>query len=181
MMREEGQAALADRLAPVVLIGMRGAGKTTVGEIVAARLDRPFHDLDRIIEDAEGRTIPEIFAADGEARFRELELAALREAVARDGTVLALGGGACESAEARAAVAAARARVVYLSAPAEVLADRIRDSDRPSLLGRPPEEEVAELLGRRESHYREVAESVVDATGDGPERVAEEVLEALGM
>jgi shikimate kinase len=178
-LREEGVAALDSRLRPLVLLGMRGAGKTTVGEILAARLGRPLRDLDRIIEDEEGRTIPEIFEEDGEPRFRELELAALRSELAREGGVLALGGGALDSEPARRAVSARGARAVYLSAPAEVLAERIRGSDRPSLTGRPPAEEVAEVLGRREPLYREVAEVTIDAASGDPEEVADRVLEAL--
>ncbi|MHC4472513.1 MAG: type I 3-dehydroquinate dehydratase [Planctomycetota bacterium] len=178
-LREEGYAALAARLRPILVIGMRGAGKTTVGEILAARLGRPFRDLDRIIEDCAGRTIPEIFTEDGEPRFRELELAALRTELARDGAVLAVGGGALDAEEARRAVADRAPRVVLLSAPASVLAERIRDSGRPSLTGRPPEEEVAELLGRREPHYREVAEITVDTASGTPEEAAERALSDL--
>lgn len=77
-----------------ILIGPMAAGKTSVGRALASRLDVPFADLDALIVEADGRTIPEIFAADGEAAFRELEAATLARALQEHPGVLSLGGGA---------------------------------------------------------------------------------------
>ena len=77
----------------IVLIGMMGSGKTTVGALLAGRLRRPFMDTDALIEEREGRSIPDIFARDGEDFFRELELKTARELSGRDGLVVACGGG----------------------------------------------------------------------------------------
>ena len=77
----------------IVLIGMMGSGKTTVGKLLAGRLHRPFIDTDTLIEEREGRSIPEIFARDGEDAFRALELELSRELSSRNGLVIACGGG----------------------------------------------------------------------------------------
>jgi len=177
---EEGRAALDLRRRTVLLIGMRGAGKTTVGEIVAARLDRPFTDVDRRIEEAEGRTIDEIFRTDGEPAFRRMETTSLEAALAEQGAIVAAGGGILESGPSREAIERRAPRVVYLEASAETLAGRIRDSGRPSLTGLPPDEEVGAVLDLRRAAYLERADVVVDAAAGGPEEVADAVLEALG-
>lgn len=77
----------------IVLIGMMGSGKTTVGRLLAGRLHRPFADTDNLIEEREGRSIPEIFEQDGERAFRTLELELARELSGQDGLVIACGGG----------------------------------------------------------------------------------------
>lgn len=77
----------------IVLIGMMGCGKTTVGKLLAQRLGREFVDTDALIEQRENRSIPDIFATDGETRFRELELELCRELSGQDGLVIACGGG----------------------------------------------------------------------------------------
>ena len=77
----------------IVLIGMMGSGKTTVGKLLAKRLRRPFVDTDALIEEREGRSIPEIFERDGEDAFRALELALSRELSGQSGLVIACGGG----------------------------------------------------------------------------------------
>ncbi len=178
-LRREGEEALRRRRAPVVLVGMRGAGKTAAGRLVAERLGRPFADLDQEVERRAGRTVAEVFATEGEAGFREREAAALGE-VLRDGIVLALGGGAVERAESRVRLADSGARVVWLSAPPAVLAARVAGSGRPSLTGRPPEEEVAAVLARREALYRAVAAAEVSSAEGSPDQTADRVLSALG-
>ena len=88
----------------IVLIGMMGSGKTTVGRLLAQRLRRPFIDTDAMIEEREGRSIPDIFARDGEAAFRALELAISRELSGQSGLVIACGGGLPTQEEAIAAL-----------------------------------------------------------------------------
>ena len=84
----------------IILIGMMGSGKTTVGRLLAQRLRRPFVDTDALIEERESRSIPDIFARDGEDVFRALELSVSRELSGQDGLVIACGGGLPTQAEA---------------------------------------------------------------------------------
>ena len=146
----------------LVLVGARGSGKTSVGKRVAKELGLPFFDTDRLVTDTDGRTIPEIFSADGEERFRELEVAALVAALASGPAVVATGGGIVLRPENRARLCGA-GLVVWLTAPAGVLHARIAgDENRPALTALGPLEEITELLARREPLYREVADSICD-------------------
>ena len=138
---------------PIVLIGLMGAGKTTVGKRLAQRLHLPFVDADHEIEAAAGMTITDIFAKFGEPHFRDGE----RRVIARliDGTpkVIATGGGAFMNADTRALILD-RATAVWLDAEPAVLADRVRRRDtRPLLRGRDPEEVLTELAAVRNPFY----------------------------
>jgi 3-dehydroquinate dehydratase/shikimate dehydrogenase len=175
----EGMAALRRIHAPLVLVGMRGAGKSTVGAIAAARLSRPFVDLDRAIEERAAKSIPAIFSEEGEAGFRAREAAELAARL-RDGVVLALGGGALDRPEAAGLLRERGACVVWLRAPAAVLATRIRGSDRPPLTELPADREVELLLARRTDLYEAAADAVVDAGEKSPEAVADLILDAIG-
>jgi len=165
---------------PVFLVGMMGAGKSTVGPLLAKRLGRRFLDTDHEVEARAGRTIAAIFAAEGEARFRALE----REAIERasgESAVVALGGGAIAQPGALERLKA-RGTLVYLSAPVERLLARIGDgADRPLLAGVAPAarlERLRELLAAREPFYA-AADHAVDATG-APDEVVERIVEQLG-
>jgi len=158
---------------------MMGAGKSTVGPLVAARLGRAFVDTDREIERRTGRTIAAIFASDGEAAFRTLEREAIERA-AGEAAVVALGGGAIAQPGAVERLRAA-GTLVLLDAPIETLLARIADpSSRPLLAGLGPAERVARLAAllaeRRPYHAR--ADHAVDATGPA-ETVAERIAAAL--
>ena len=163
----------------VVLVGMMGAGKSTVGRLVAERLGRPLVDSDALIETRTGRTVREIFEADGEPAFRALEAAALVEALAA-GTpsVIAAAGGVVISADNRAALAAADAVVVWLRADPAVLAPRVGRADHRPLIDDDPEASLRRLLDGREPWYAEVSDVVVDATLP-PEVAAAAVLAAV--
>lgn len=138
---------------PIVLIGMMGAGKSTVGKRLAARLGLPFVDADDAIEDAAGMPISEIFERYGEAYFRDGE----RRVIARliDGTpkVIATGGGAFINEETRALILD-QAVTVWLDADIAVLADRVRRrSHRPLLRNRDPVAVLRELAAVRNPIY----------------------------
>ena len=141
---------------PVWLVGMMGAGKSTVGPALGARLGRPFIDTDAEVERRAGCPIAEIFAQQGEAAFRRLE-AEVMEAATREHAVVALGGGAIAQPGAPERLAAT-GTVVYLRASPERLALRIDDpSKRPLLAGLGPEERAERLralLVEREPCYR---------------------------
>jgi shikimate kinase len=162
----------------IALIGYRGTGKTTVGRLVAEGLGRPFVDCDAEVEARAGWTIGAIFASEGEAAFRDREEAAIRE-VCREspGAVLATGGGAILRETNREALAAF-GTVVWLSAPADVLVERLRKDaeSRPALTAAGLLDEVAVVLEAREPLYRATADLIVDASAPDPRLVAEEVV-----
>ena len=144
----------------IVLCGLSGAGKSTVGPLLARRLRRGFSDIDRSVEAEAGRSVRDIFAQDGEAAFRVRErTAALRAFADPVPAVIALGGGALED---DATLQAARAHtLVWLDAPVTVLVPRI-GNDRPLLDG-DAEARLATLALKRAPRYAQ-AEIVVDAT-----------------
>jgi shikimate kinase len=152
----------------VYLVGMPGSGKSTVGPELAARLGVPFVELDAEVQRAAGRTVAEIFQQDGEARFRELEAAALSEAATRDPSVVSCGGGVVLEPANRVTLRAT-GEVVFLSVPLEVLASRVRPAaERPLIRAAG---DLERLFAQREPLYREFAAHVVDASGP-PEEVA---------
>lgn len=163
-----------------VLIGYRGAGKTTVARRLAFLLGWDWVDADVEIELRAGKSIAEIFADDGEERFRDLESEVLAELSTRDRLVLALGGGVVLRPENRRRVRAAGS-VVWLVAPPEELWRRI-DADaataarRPPLTSRGGEAEIVELLARRAPLYRECADLEVSVGGRPPDEIAAEIL-----
>jgi 5-deoxy-5-amino-3-dehydroquinate synthase len=162
----------------VVLVGMMGAGKTTVGRRVAKLLGRPLLDSDQMIESRTGRTVREIFEADGEAAFRALETAALVDALEEpEPLVIAAAGGVLLRPENREALQRAHAKVVWLRADPTVLAERaVRGEHRPLLDG-DPLAAMNRLLPEREPLYRGAADLVLDTDRMDPDTVAERVVE----
>jgi len=160
----------------VYLVGMPGSGKSTVGPELARRLVVPFVELDDEIERAAGKRVSEIFAGEGEARFRELEAAALVEASTRDPAVVSCGGGVVLEPANRVTLRAT-GTVVFLSVPLEVLRSRVVPAaDRPLIHA---EADLERLFREREPLYREFAAHVVDASGP-PDEVAESIRRELG-
>ncbi len=165
----------------VILVGLMGAGKTTVGEVCASRLRRPFVDTDALVEIAAGMTVADLFAHAGEGRFRALEREAVADACASPvATVIACGGGAVLHADNRHQLKGA-GFVVWLQASPEVLAERVgrggARSERPLLAGRPATT-LERLSVVRAGSYEAVAEAVVDTDDRTVAEVADVVLEA---
>ncbi len=159
----------------LVLTGFMGTGKSEVGRRAARRLGRPFVDMDALIEEREGRTIPQIFATRGEPYFRALEAALVRELSARQGLVIATGGGALVPEENRRLMVASGV-VVCLWADEETLIARLREDTHRPLLARPDWEDVLRaLLARRRPAY-EALPYHVDTTGKRVDEVVDEVI-----
>ncbi len=138
---------------PVLLYGPPGVGKSTVGRLLAAAWEVPFTDLDAVIARRAGKTVAEIFTAEGEAGFRRRERAALLEALTSPPGVIALGGGALLADENRLA-AETHGRVLLLDAPPEILRARLAaDDTRPLLSGRDGPSRLTALLAARKRHY----------------------------
>ena len=152
----------------VYLVGMPGSGKSTVGPALADRLGVPFVELDSRIEEAAGKSVARIFADEGEARFREMEAAALMDAATEDPSVVSCGGGVVLEPANRVTLRATGV-VVFLSVPVDVLRRRVVPAaDRPLIHD---QRDLDRLLEQRDPLYREFAAHVVDAAGD-PQDVA---------
>lgn len=149
-------------MAVVFLVGMMGAGKTTVGRKLAKSLSCQFIDLDHEIENRTGVSIPTIFEIEGEGGFRRREAQALSD-LQRDAFVVATGGGAILNPASRALMSA-RGFVVYLHAAAELLYARTQnDKGRPLLQVADPLSKIRDLVERRDPLYREIADLVVES------------------
>lgn len=166
--------------AHLVLVGLMGSGKTTVGRIVAERLGRPFLDSDDVVEARTGRTVREIWRSDGEAAFRRLEREALRDALAADKpSVIAAAGGVVLSADNRAALNDAHAVVAWLHADNATLVARATSGEHRPLLDADPAGTLAQMAAEREPLYRDVADVVVDTGERSAADVAEEIIGIL--
>ncbi len=165
----------------LVLIGLMGAGKTTVGGRCAEALGRGFVDTDDVITAQAGTTVPEIFAAEGEAGFRARERAALADVVASpEPLVVACGGGAMVDAENRRAVRA-HGFVVWLDGAPDELAARVEadgTDSRPLLAGAPTVVTLTRLADARAESYAAVAQARVETGGRDVEAVTAAVLAA---
>jgi shikimate kinase len=160
----------------VVLIGPPGAGKTTVGAALAARLGALFADTDAIVEEAAGKPVSDIFITDGEPEFRRLERAAVAAALEAtgDARVIGLGGGAVMDAETQARLAGYR--VVYLETGFGELVKRVGlDRARPLLIGTSPRAQLKALLDQRLPVYDRLAWLTVKTDDRDPDEIADEI------
>ena len=163
----------------IFLVGMMGAGKTTVARLLAVRLNRTFIDSDHELESRCGVKVPIIFEIEGEDGFRNRESALLDELTARPGVVLATGGGAVLRAENRQRLAA-RGVVIYLRGQPHDLYLRTRhDKNRPRLMTADPQQRLAELFAQRDPLYREVADLVIDTGRQGVQVLVKQILATL--
>lgn len=167
-------------LAPnVFLIGLMGAGKSTVGRLLARRLGKTFIDTDHEIEKRNGVTIPLIFEIEGEDGFRKREQEVLADLAQEPDVVLSTGGGIVLRPENRE-VLRNQGFVVYLSARPELLAERTRhDKSRPLLNVADPLARLRELHAIRDPLYREVAHAIVETGRGAPQHVVQAIVNAL--
>jgi shikimate kinase len=156
-----------------ILIGPPGAGKTTVGRLLAGLLEAEFLDTDDVVEEAAGKPVSDIFISDGEAVFRGLEREAVARTVASHRGILALGGGAVMDPGARQLLAGQR--VVYLETGFAAAAHRTGlDAPRPLLIGN-PRTRMRELLAERLPVYEGLAWVTVSTDDRAPQEIADEI------
>jgi shikimate kinase len=162
----------------LVLVGLMGAGKTTVGEACASRLGRPFVDTDDVVATLAGAPIDEIFATRGEAAFRDIERNAVADVCASpEPLVVACGGGVVVDAENRKRLRDAGV-VIWLRAPVDVLAARVGDGASRPLLAGDARGALARLDAAREAAYEAAGDATVDAAAPVDE-VCDAVLDAF--
>jgi len=162
------------------LVGMMGAGKSTVGRTLARRLNREFFDTDRVLIERTGVPIATIFEYEGEGGFRTRERGVIAELAARDNTVIATGGGAVLDVDSRSLMRD-RGTVIYLRAKLDDLWERTRrDTSRPLLATPDPRATLAELLEARDPLYASCAHLVVDTGAQSVQSLVTRILGLLG-
>jgi shikimate kinase len=171
---------LNDRLEglSLYLIGMMGAGKTTVGQILAARLNYRFFDTDAVIEQATGRSISNIFATDGEAAFRQVESQVLAELSTYTKLVIATGGGIVLQQMNWSYLR--HGLMIWLDVPVEQLYDRLKtDTSRPLLQQENPQHVLQTLLDQRHALYAQADLHIRIGATETPERISDRILQAI--
>lgn len=163
----------------IALVGMRGAGKTTVGELLARRMAVPFYELDRMIENDTGLSLAEIFDLEGEEYYRAVEGKTLEKALKRKPGIIAAGGGLVMNPTAFFLLKL-NASIVWLQASPEALLTRVRSSKDQSRLGAYPQasKQLKAILDRRTPHYAQ-ADLVIDTTRKSPEAVVDGIVHAI--
>ena len=161
----------------IVLTGLMGAGKSTVGKALAKVLkDYTFIDSDDVIVDIEGMTIPEIFEKKGEPYFREVEKSIISELSEEEDLIIALGGGAFESEDTRKNLEN-NCITIYLKSSVDRLLNRIKDDkNRPLLQCENPKGKLEELLEKREPNYLK-ADYIIETGNKNIDEIVEEILE----
>lgn len=159
----------------IYLVGPMGAGKSTIGRVLAAELHLSFRDSDRVIEERTGADIPWIFDMEGEEGFREREAAVLTELSREQNVVIATGGGIILRPQNRQTMQLS-GYVCYLTASIEQLVERTaRDKKRPLLQVENPRQKIIDLLALRDPLYREAADFIINTDRRSPKLVAQEI------
>jgi shikimate kinase len=166
---------------PIVLVGMMGAGKTSVGRVIADRLGVPFCDLDQEIERRTGKRVADIFSEQGEESFRSLESGLLSEVLGEvdSPAVVSTGGGIVTIAKNREMLTDPTLNVVLLEASIDEILERLPDDDARPLLRGDRRSALESLWHSREAEYRRVAKFVVRTNGLSVDEVAQAVIREL--
>lgn len=170
----------------IVLIGYRGCGKTTAGRLAAQRMGWPFVDTDALTEQRAGMTIRDIYARHGEQHFRQLESEVVHEISQYDHQLISTGGGVLLTYPETAQALKDCGKIVWLTAPAEVLwrrinADPVRQTGRPASDPATGWESFQQAMAERESLYKQWADVVLDIEQDAPQAVAQKILSVAGL
>ena len=164
----------------ITLTGFMGCGKSSVGRCLSELLCCPFMDLDAVIEESQGRSIPDIFAAEGEAAFRQMEVEALSRIIEaqqlRDNVIVALGGGTVMTPEC-AEIVREKTHCIYLRTSVDTLVSHLENeaAGRPMLQGASLRSRIEELMALRSSTYEATAHDVIDTDSKTVEEVAAEI------
>ena len=163
----------------IVLTGLMGAGKSSVGRLLAEKLNNyGFVDIDEEIEKNEGMTIPEIFKTKTEEYFRNIETETIKHYAQQSNVIISIGGGAFES-EINREYLTSCGKVFYLYAPAEILYNRVKNQlNRPLLFCDNPLEKLKQLLEKRENNYKK-SHYIIDTSGKNIEETADEILRKI--
>jgi shikimate kinase len=165
----------------IILIGPMGSGKTTIGGLLAKKLNMQFRDTDQIIEEQEHRTISQIFLDEGEDAFRVIEKRVLRQELLTDNTVLSLGGGAPISLDAQSALRAIASQIIFLDISLSTVAPRIGfNRDRPLLLNNPRGQWLT-LMDERRPIYESIADITINVDDKSEDAIVSLALEKLGI
>lgn len=149
----------------IILVGMMGAGKTTIGKLLSNKLGYDFVDLDKIIEEKSGVKINTIFEIEGEAGFREREFQVLRDSIEKEKVIISTGGGIVTNEKSRTQLIKHNVFIIYLKANLETLFNRLKnDNSRPILNVDNKEQVIESTLHEREPQYQDLADMTVDTT-----------------
>jgi len=149
----------------IILVGMMGAGKTTIGKLLSNKLGYDFIDLDKIIEENSGVKINTIFEIEGELGFRERELQVLIDSLEKDKVVISTGGGVVTYEKSRAHLKKHNALIIYLKANLQTLFNRLKnDNSRPILNVDDKERIIEKILEEREPYYQDLADMKIDTS-----------------
>ena len=166
----------------IILVGMMGAGKTTVGKLLAKKLDYFFCDIDKKIEEKSGVKINTIFEFEGEEGFREREHLMLQDSLNLDKVIISTGGGIITNQSNRDLLKSEGAFVIYLKASLQILNERLKnDKTRPMLNEKNKLDTLNLLLRKREGFYEEVASLVIDTTQIKSTKVIDVILRELNF
>ena len=149
----------------IILVGMMGAGKTTIGKLLSNKLGYDFVDLDKIIEEKSGVKINTIFEIEGEAGFREREFQVLRASIEKEKVIISTGGGIVTNEKSRTHLIKNNVFIIYLKANLQTLVSRLKnDNSRPILNVDNKEQVIERILLEREPLYQDLADMTVDST-----------------
>ena len=162
----------------IVLVGMMGAGKTTIGELLATKLNRELKDIDCVIEQEQKKSIIEIFTDDGEEAFRKLESETIEKFSNMSDLIISTGGGALEKANNLSNLQK-NGIIIYLKADIEELFKRVKnETQRPLLKEQDPLEVIKKLIKKREKFYL-MADITIITDNKSPEKITEEIIKAI--
>lgn len=165
----------------VILVGPMGAGKTTIGKLLSLQLKLPFKDIDHLIVEQSGVSIPWIFDVEGEAGFRKRESQVLEQALQGEPAIIATGGGIVMQSLNRDLLKL-QSQVVFLYAPVELQLQRTaKDKNRPLLQGDNPRATLEALMKVREPWYREIANIIVETGKQKPQGIVGSIIKQLGL
>lgn len=157
----------------VILIGPMGSGKSTIGKLLASTLATEFRDTDALVESEQGKSVSQIFLEQGEDEFRKIEKRVLRDELLRDGTVLALGGGAPISIDAQSALRVIASHIIFLDISLSTVAPRIGfNRDRPLLLDN-PRGTWQKLMEERRPIYELLADVTINVDGKSESEIVD--------